>query len=66
MSVNDDFCEFARTVQSFLDLGWRIVDLKYGERKFDLSTEIVAEKEGVRRNFSPDDIHCAVREAQTH
>jgi hypothetical protein len=59
--IQESFCEFAQTVQSFIGQGWRIVDVKYGEQKFGIGTTVVAERNNERRNFSPAEIEEWVR-----
>ena len=60
--LQESLCIFAQSIQSFLDRGWRIVDIKYGEEKFDIKTVLIAEKNGERRMFSPDEMEYWVRD----
>lgn len=55
-AMQEALCEFAQSIQSLIDKGWRIVEIKYGERKFDISTKLVIQKDRERRVISTDEI----------
>ena len=52
---NESLCELILSVQHIINEGWRIVEIKYGERRLGIASRLVVERGEVRKEISPDE-----------
>lgn len=60
-AIQETQCHFALTVQRFLQDGWYLIEIKYGERKFGFKPTLIASRNNETKEFSPDELEEWVR-----
>jgi hypothetical protein len=59
---NDLNCEFAMAVQYLINKGWKLVEIEYGDRRFDIDSRLIIERGSVQRKISPNEIETIAEE----
>jgi hypothetical protein len=60
MNFDEGLCEFALRVQTFIDAGWKLTCIEYGDHRFGRSAELVCKRGDETKSFSPGDLESWV------
>ena len=62
-AINEAMFEFAQSLQCAFDKGWRIKDLRYGERRLGVGPTLIFKKDDKEvMCFNPEDVNKLLEE----